>query len=555
MSNSYLDMGGSGEYNSAVMGFGGSVLGTPLEQLLMQDSIQPGSDPSYELCKLIYLYHPLGAKMVELPLTIAQSQQREISIPKSPEDRVKEAFTQEWTNLKANEHIFNVMRTSRTYGIGAIVYGAKGVPSTRPIANRDLYKLEIYFNVVDPLNTAGSLVLNQSPNSPDFQKYTNIAVSGEPYHRSRSCVMLNEEPVYIAYTVSSFGFVGRSVYQRALFPLKSYVQTMITDDLVTRKAGVLVAKMKQQGSVADKVMQGLVGLKRKFIQLSQTGSVLTVGENDSIETLNMQNTDTAMTVSRKNIIENIAAAASMPALLLNNETFAEGFGEGTEDAKAVASYIEGIRNQMKPLYDFFDMIVQYRAWNPDFYKTIQAEFPEQYGNVPYTQAFYQWQNSFTAKWPSLLIEPESEQVEVEKVKLWALVSAAELLLPELDPINKAHLLQWIVDNFNEQKMLYKSELTIDLQSYIDYSQQMLAQQQGGSQQGSISSLGGNIGDEGDPGGGNHQNIRGVESGYTELGLSPKIGAGYKGARIDSNPIREITEKLKANASKIMEVVK
>jgi len=33
------------------------------------------------------------------------------------------------------------------------------------------------------------------------------------------------------YTQAAFGFVGRSVYQRPLYPLKSFVQTMITDDL------------------------------------------------------------------------------------------------------------------------------------------------------------------------------------------------------------------------------------------------------------------------------------------------------------------------------------
>jgi hypothetical protein len=458
--------GGSGsEY--ATFGITGSALGTQLESLLMSDDIAPGSDASYQLCKTIYLYHPLGAKMVELPLNIAQSQKREIAVPSAPEDRVREAFEREWKKMGCDKHIFNVMRLARMYGIGGVVYGAEGYPTDKAIPLEELYKLNLYFNVVDPLNTAGSLVLNQQPNAPDFQKFTNIAVAGQAYHRSRSCVILNEEPIYIAYTTSAFGFVGRSVYQRALFPLKSFIQSMITDDLVTRKAGVLVAMIKQVGSVVDKVMQGLVGIKRAFIKESQTGNVISVGHEDRVESLNLQNTDTAMTTARKNILENIAAAAGMPAQMINNETFAEGFGEGHEDAKAIAQFVDGVRADMQPLYDYFDLLCQYRAWNPEFYKIIQKDFPE-YRNVPYKTAFYEWVNSFKAEWPSLLIEPESELIKVDNVKLEGLVSGAGILLPILDPENKAVLVQWIQDNFNDLKLLYKTELILDIEALKDY---------------------------------------------------------------------------------------
>jgi hypothetical protein len=476
---------GSGEFNFANVGVGSSNLGTQLQWMLMQGDIQPGSDPSYQLCKVIYLYHPLGAKMVEIPITLAQSMPREITIPNAPEDRIKEAFLEEWEHLGCDTHIFNTMRLSRIYGISSLIYGAEGVPTDRPIANRDLHKLNLYFNILDPLNTAGSLVMNQQPNAPDFLKHTSITVSGQPYHRSRSCVILNEEPIYISFTVSAFGFTGRSVYQRALFPLKSYVQSMLTNDLVTYKAGVIIAKIKQFGTVADKVMQGLLAVKRAFIQMAQTANVISIGHEDDIETMNLQNTDTAMTVARKNIIEDIAAAAMMPAILLNNETYAEGFGEGTEDSKAVASYIQGVRGQMKPLYNFFDSIVMYRAWNPEFYQTIQNEFPE-YKDIPYIQAFQQWKNSFTATWPSLLIEPESKQVEVEEVKLRAMMSAVQVLLPELDPQNKASTIEWFVDNFNEQKNLYKVELNLDMEELnaflVEKQKQMEEQQQQMQQQ-------------------------------------------------------------------------
>lgn len=445
----------------------GSSLSSSLSALLMAPDITPGDAPSYQLCKTIYAFHPMGGKMVDTPIELAMSQERKISIPDAPEDRVRDAFMREWKALKADEYIADTMRTARIYGVAAIVYGAKGVPNDRPIDPKTFADLSLYFNVLDPLNTAGSLVLNQDPNSPDFQKPTIVTAAGQKYHPSRSCVTMNGRPIYIEYTNSAFGYVGRSTYQRALYPLKSYVQSMITDDMVTRKAGVIVAKMKQAGSIADKLMASMAGIKRNVVKEAETDNVINISTEEEIATLDMTNTDTAMTTARTNIIKNVASAADMPAKLLNDESFAEGFGEGTEDAKSVVRYIEGLRRNMGPLYEFFDKIVQYRAWTPEFFATIQKDFPE-YQGVSYVDAFYRWRNSFATEWPSLLVEPESKLVEVEKVKLDAIMSALEKLLPDMDPENKARLIQWAADNINESKHLFKNPMVLDFEALADY---------------------------------------------------------------------------------------
>lgn len=446
----------------------GSTLGTALTDLLMADQMEPGSDISYQLAKEIFLYHPLGAKMAEWPVEMAMSQPRIITIPGSPETMVKEAFEREWDSLGASGFIFQTKVLSRVYGVASVASVADGVPTERPIDPKDLSSLDLSFNTLDPLNTAGSLVLNQDPNAPDFLKHTAISVSGKPYHRSRACVVMNENPIYLGYTNSAFGYVGRSVYQRALFPMKSFIQSMITDDLVTLKAGLLIAKMKGPGSIIDNLMSSMAGYKRQLLQEAKTGNVLNIDIEEDIETLNMQNTDVAMTTARKNIIENIASAAKMPAKLLLSESYAEGFGEGTEDAKDIARYIGGVRKEMKPLYDFFDPIVMRRAWSPEFYKTVQAEFP-QYRNVPYTKAFFDWKNAFHAEWPNLLEEPESEKVKTEKVKHEAIIAYLEVLLAQVDPANKVRVIQWANDNVNESKHLLPNPLVLNYEELANYT--------------------------------------------------------------------------------------
>ena len=434
----------------------------------MCDDLQPGDEPSYQVCKSIYLWHPLGARMAESPIKMAQSQQREIIIKDSPEEFLRDAFLEEWDELGADENIANLYKTSRIYGIASIATLAEGVPSDRPIDPKRLADLKLGFNVYDPLNTAGSLVLNQNPNDIDFQKFSGIAVSGVPYHRSRTLTVMNEKPVYIAYTNSAFGFVGRSVYQRALFPLKSYINALVTDDMVTRKAGVMIAKMKPVGSIVDNLMASMAGVKRQLLKEAQTNNVISISIDEAIETLNMQNIDGAYGMARRNIIENTATAADMPAQLLTQDSLSAEFHEGTEDAKRIAGYIEGVRKNMKPGYDYFDRIVQYRAWNPEFYKIVQEKYPEQYKGVAYTKAFYDWCNNFKATWPSLITEPESEEIKVEEQKFKAVLGCAEVMLPEMDAANKKRVFAWMQDSFNESKKLFPHPLDLDFDALEEH---------------------------------------------------------------------------------------
>lgn len=468
----------------SLLGENQSGLGSSLQDILMAPDIVPGEEPGYQTCKTLYAQHPLGAKMAESPISLAQSQQREITIPNSPEDRVRAAFLAEWENIGADGHIFNTMRLARAYGIATIGLLAEGVPADRPIDYRRLPDLTIGFNSWDPLNTAGSLVLNQDPNAINFQKTQSVAVQGTAYHRSRTVIMMNESPLYINYTVSAFGFVGRSVYQRSLYPLKSFVQSMITDDMVTKKSGLLIAKLKQAGSVINNLMASVTGQKRTMLKEGATNNVLSISasDNEDITTLNMQNLEGPAAMARKNILENIAVSADMPAMLLNQETFAEGFADGTEDAKAVARYVDRVRVQMTPLYRFFDKIVMYRAWSPAFYKIIQGEFPE-YKNVPYTKAFFDWCNSFAAQWPSLLTEPDSEKVKVDDVKLKAAIAIVEVLLPACDPENKAGVVAWLADNLNDMKFLFTNPLVLDYQAIAEFVPPVMDVMGGGAGEG------------------------------------------------------------------------
>ena len=446
-----------------------SGLGSQLMTILESPDIEPGTNVGYQTCKLLWEFHPLAAKMVEKPIRLALSKSRIIAVDIEPKEMLVEAFQREWDRLGATNHIRDVMFIARAYGASAIIMGSEGKPTDDEVDIWTLADQRIYFNELDPLNLAGSIVTNQNPNAPDFQKpKTYITAAGQPYHPSRSCVVFNNTPIYLAFQASGFGYTGRSVFQRALYPLKSFIQSMITDNLVSQKAGLVIAKLKPAGSIVNKLMQQSSGIKRGYLQQGGTGNVLSIDVEESIEAVDLTNTDTAMTTARDNIIANIAAASDVPALLMKDEALTSGFGEGTEDSKAIVQYIDSIREDMRQLVEFFDKIVMHRAWNKELFEAIQAEYPEVYADKTYEQAFYDWKDAFRATWPSLMEEPESEKVKVAEVKMRGLTELSRTLLPVADPDNKALIIQWMIDNINEMPEMFKSTLNLDVDALANY---------------------------------------------------------------------------------------
>lgn len=457
----------------------GGGLTSPLQAIMEGQEIEPGSEVSYQLCKLLWTCHPLGGKLVEKPITLAQSSKREISIEGPGGDESVQAFEDLWGAMGCTAKIRDTMHLSRAYGAGAIAYGFPDQPTNEPLT--DLWELGtragLYFNVYDPLNLSGSIITNQDPNAPDFQKPNkNITAAGQPYHPSRTCVVFHGTPVYLDFQSSSFSFSGRSVFQRVLYSMKSYLQTMQVADMVSRKAGLLIAKTKQNSSIMDGLMGAVGFLKRNLLKEAVTDQVLQVDRDDEIESLNLQNTDKAMTTARDAIIADIAAGTDVLALIIKDEAFAKGFANGDQDMMAVVQFINAIREQMQILYDYMTRIVQYRAWTPEFFATLQEKYPEALAGRQYKAWFFEVKDSlFKAKWPSLIQESQGETTERNAKKLKAMSDFFTSFSPGLDPDNAGRLRQFIVDAINNMPELFDSVLEFDFELFAENAQALMDQ--------------------------------------------------------------------------------
>ncbi len=448
-----------------------SALTSPLMQIMQRDAIVPGSSPSYESCKIIYSFHPLGARIVDAPINMAMSQQRTYEIGVPGEEKLIDSFNTEWNrigNIGADQWIFRVAELARMYGIGTLAVNVIGKNGEKedpkePLDMSKIHEADLYFNLYDPLNTAGSLVLNQDPAAADFMHPRQVIVGNEQWNSTKTLVLMHEQPIWIQWSNSAFGFVGRSVYQRAFYPLKSFVSSMIADNLVQTKLGLLVYKAKSPASIVSNAARSFMQFFRTSIKGAETENVVSIGETESLESLDLQHVSLAGEYSRTNILKNIASACDdgMPASILTHDTMAEGFGEGSEDAKNLARYIDRVRIEMRPAYDFMTAIVQRRAWNPAFFASLQAEYPSTYRKLSHEAALDLWRDSFKATWPNLLTESDSDKAKGAESRIKTASEAAKTIMESVGPRNKMRTALWLADILSNERDMWQVPLILD----------------------------------------------------------------------------------------------
>lgn len=453
---------------------GGLSEGSPLYDIMMARDIIPGEQPGYMTCKTLYTSHPLAKKIIDAPVARAMNKRREIIVLEQP-DAVVDRFNDIWDDLQADYYVADCYRLSRIYGISSLAVVPEDGNTQQPLQPEELWKGNIKFNSLDPLNTSGSLVGILDPNRPDFLKYSSIAVQGKPYAPSRAHIQLYENPVYLSYTNSAFGYVGRSAFSRCLYPLQSYLQSMVADNLVMVKSGVLVAKIAQPGSIIDRVQQAAQNIRLNILKGARTGNTVSVRPDEAIESLDLHYLDYQK--QRQNILETIALSLDMPAQFLTSDALSQGFGEGEEDAKLISSYIDRVRLDMKNLYDFMDNIVMHVAWSPEYYESLKKRHP----GIPktYEEFFISCKRSFKAIWPESLEPSKKERVEFQRISYESILQVFNALERVCEGENKGQLTQWVVSNLNEMDSLFPNKLEIDCEEISQQSLEGLLEPVGG----------------------------------------------------------------------------
>ncbi|OXI49280.1 hypothetical protein [Burkholderia aenigmatica] len=416
---------------------------TQLYNNLVNEVIEPDTGLSYQLAKQIYLSHPMGQRVVDNVINLAFSQERTIS--GIPED-AKKAFKAAWNAARADTAIKNVARHARIYGSSTLVDLGEGT-----------------FKVYDPLITAGSLVGNLDPLSRDFLSPNDPVVRDFKFTPQNSVVAFNGTQVYLAYSQSAFGYTGRSVFYNMLQPLAAFLISMEVDALVLKKSGVLISKTKPVGAAQNRFSMFWQRKKATDVKKALNGNVLAIETDEDINTLNMANTADAMTTARNNVISNIATALDAPAVILQNDVLTNGFGEGKEDSKVIAQFVERYRGEIEHLFEFITPKIQELAWTEEWYASFVMSNPA-YASIPFQSATNYWRNNFEYAWPNYLTEPDSEKVKREESSFNAYAKIYETLQAGIkNPETRRAIAQALIELTHEDSMKTLLPMPIDIE--------------------------------------------------------------------------------------------
>jgi hypothetical protein len=195
--------------------------------------------------------------------------------------------------------------------------------------------------------------------------------------------------------------------------------------------------------------------------------VLSIGTKDDIESLNLQNVDKALSTARDNIISDIAAGSDVPAILIKEEAFSNGFGEGKEDSKAISQYVDGVRQVIEPVMDYFERLVRYIAWNEDFYTSLKNDYPDII-TEDYQTTFRMWEREFDADWQELVEESPDKRRESDSKVVQQAGALFSIMAPQLDPVNRAMAAEWLSSVTNATETYGDSPMLIDKEALSKY---------------------------------------------------------------------------------------
>ncbi len=424
----------------------------------------------YRLCKAIYIYHPLGKRIIDLPIDLSMGQERIISVKhETKSDELTEQFIKVWNSFNLKNIIRRLATMSRLCGIAALFLKVEGYSDYEPLPlDIDWSELKITALVYDAMNIAGSASNNQDVMSEDFLKIKDVLRNGQALAKDRSYILTNGDPLYNEFSTSGFGFTGRSVYQNCIHLLRTWLDIDLADSMVARKCGLIIAKENNIGS-ATEIREKSLNLKRTLLKYGKTNDVLSVGGSTTIESLNLQNIDGSLDMVRNHVLENIANASDIPTIILGQQKFTQGFGEGGEDTKNVGRFIESIREWERGVYQFIDNFVMRIAWNFNFLKSLNKDNGDIFSTKDeakitidrYLQVFYALKQSFNYTFPSFLTETESQIADGDAKKLSMITEVYDRLFSNVDADLKPKLANWLIDSVNNLRSTNKIRLDID----------------------------------------------------------------------------------------------
>ena len=379
---------------------------------------------------LFMQYHPLMLAITGKPFLDALSRGFEYVFDDAPPE-AKERFAK--VADSATQPVIRVFKLALSYGAAGIGIVVSGEDASKPIDTGWFSQnLEngFSFNTFDSLVTAGSFITDLDPNSTEFQKVIDFSVRGKRYHFSRCKAVFNplEDPNYLQYESSAYGFVSASILKRALPALQQYLRLRIAETLLTKKVASFVIKQDVKQSVYEKISETINSFKRSKVEDLTGGDAITIGIDDSIESFDLANSSQTINALDELNMNSLASSTGWQASYLKHSMLSTGFADGSNDAAQIDKMLYSVQRFTKELFEWIDDILFYIAWTDGFIDEIANQSPDLYRGKTRNQIRQLWRTGYERKFNPPTAEQPKDKAAANGDFLEALTKAVSLIM-------------------------------------------------------------------------------------------------------------------------------
>lgn len=366
----------------------------------------------YAECGRLYRYWALGQRLCERLPEKCFSVEREVFFDNAPEE-VTERFKSVAKKMRVDKEVLNTLVLSRIYGQAVLFINSSKSALSEPISKKAIQQGDFIFQSCDPM--AGVVSINQDPSSVDFLRATSLTIGGKGVSPQRATISYNGQPMYLQYTGSNFTYGGRSVFENMIPIIRAWAENLQAMGRIGKRASSFFAFLRnlKKGGMSVQSAQASLEIVKS---VGDVGAVALSSE-DRIEaptTGGIGDLDTLMA----RIEKEVAIASDTPLSVLLDERLANGFGNGTEDFKAIVQDLNSYREKViRPLYDFADPFILWKAFDRPFCEGLIKDNPDRYMGYSVEQLQNELTEGFSFDFGNLSPSTKLEEVEVLANKL------------------------------------------------------------------------------------------------------------------------------------------
>ena len=382
-------------------------------------------DLSYEECRAIYRFWPLGRRVINALPNFAMSPGRSFKVNHMLPEAI-EALQKAELDLNIERVAFETIAYSRIYGL-SFVYVATELEPNQAVTYDYIQSNKAFkFNILDPLAKGGGIVMDTNPLSPTFNRPVSLNIRGYDIHTQRLYTCYNDIPLYYKFNPSSFSFSGPSVFQNMTLLIRSWNRAIISLQRMATKASAMILQSK------DNIINTGINIKQlektlEFLRSIENDGIANIKVGEDIKFFNLTGVSEIDTILNKIQSSILIALSDTPSNILLDKELSSGLNDGDNDMKSIIIAVDNFRkNTLAPLYKFLDKFLCYKAFSIELLFDIKEKYPQFYSDYTIIEIFNDLLNSYSYEFNELYPKTDNEKADLEGRKLDNLLKIRDL---------------------------------------------------------------------------------------------------------------------------------